>query len=360
MKLEKFEYKKIDCLKYLKKMDGNSVDLIISSPPYNVGKEYETKRSIEEYLKWIKPILLELVRVLKDGGSLCWEVGNYVDKPKKGEAEVFPWDIYFYPIFHDAGLRLRNRIVWKFGHGLQASKRFSGRYETILWFTKGSGAYKFNLDPVRTPQDYPGKKYFKKNSSKYGQYSGNPEGKNPGDFWDETIARLDADFDSLIWDIPNVKNNHPEKVDHPCQFPIELVERCVLAFTDPGDVVFDPFAGVGSTLIAALMHGRKALGTELEQKYIDIGLSRIKLLENDELEYRPIFEDIYCGEPGGSLRTRPEAWSPPEKELRRFLRVVSSTSENGAKNERIVCDLPNNCVEFDLIKKWLFDGKDGE
>ena len=113
--------------------------------------------------------------MLSPDGSLCWQVGNYVEK-----GEVFPLDMYYYPIFKALGLKLPNRIVWYFAHGLHASKRFSGRYEILLWFTK-SDSYTFNLDSVRVPSKYPGKTYFK--GEKYGQPSGNPLGKNPSDVW---------------------------------------------------------------------------------------------------------------------------------------------------------------------------------
>ena len=285
METPMFDYKCENALDYMKKFNDGSVKLIITSPPYNVGKEYEAKTKIENYLENITPIIKETVRVLSDDGSICWQVGNYVEK-----GEVFPLDIYYYQIFKNLGLKLRNRIIWHFGHGLHCKKRFSGRYETILWFTK-SDNYTFNLDDVRIPSKYPGKRYYK--GDKKGQISGNRLGKNPEDVWELTLKRLYDDWDCLVWDIPNVKSNHPEKEDHPCQFPIELVERCVLALTNEGDIVYDPFAGVGGTLLAALKNGRIAKGTELEQKYIDIGLKRIEKLKNDTLQTRPIYQEIY-------------------------------------------------------------------
>ena len=146
-----------------------------------------------------------MVRVLAPGGSLCWQVGNYVEK-----GEVFPLDILSYPLFKSRGLKLRNRVIWRFGHGLHAQRRFSGRYEVLLWFTNGDG-YTFNLDRVRVPSKYPGKTHFK--GEKRGQPSGNPLGKNPSDYW---IVK--QDWEREVWDIPNVKANHTEKTIHPCQF----------------------------------------------------------------------------------------------------------------------------------------------
>jgi hypothetical protein len=135
-------------------------------------------------------------------------VGNYISK-----GEVFPLDVFYYSIFKNHGLKLRNRIIWHFGHGLHSSKRFSGRYETILWFTK-SDTYTFNLDSVRVKSKYPSKRHFK--GPKKGEYSSNPKGKNPSDIW-EIVLR---DWENEIWNIPNVKANHVEKTEHPCQYPI--------------------------------------------------------------------------------------------------------------------------------------------
>jgi adenine-specific DNA-methyltransferase len=248
--------------------------LIITSPPYNLGKNYENRVSIDKYLETQTRIIGQLYRILRDDGSLCWQVGNFVD-----DGEVYPLDILFYSAFKKIGMHLRNRIIWRFGHGLHASKRFSGRYETILWFTK-SDNYTFNLDNVRVPAKYPGKRHFK--GPDKGKPSGNPLGKNPSDMW-EIIAK---EWDEELWDIPNVKANHPEKTSHPCQFPIELVERCILALTDEGDWVFDPYAGVGSALIAAIMHNRRAMGSEKEIEYVNITRKRLTSLFNGTLRHR--------------------------------------------------------------------------
>lgn len=304
MKLLDFRYECKDALNFCKSLPDGSVKLIITSPPYNIGKAYETRTNIETYIQNIEPMLSEFMRILAEDGSLCWQTGNFVD-----HGEIYPLDIYFYPYFKKLGFHLRNRIIWHFGHGLHCSKRFSGRYETILWFTK-SDTYVFNLDNVRIPSKYPGKRSFK--GVNKGQPSGNPKGKNPEDVWEMTFTRLIDDWDAKIWDIPNVKSNHIEKVDHPCQFPVELVERCVLALTNEKDIVYDPFAGVGSSLIAALKNNRQAWGTELEQAYIDIGLERINKLSNDSLLTRPIYQEIWKPKPGDKVAQRPPEWSEQE------------------------------------------------
>jgi len=252
-----------NCLELLRTIPDNFIQLIVTSPPYNLGKEYEKKLKLEDYIEQQKSVIKECCRVLSLKGNICWQVGNYVD-----HGTIIPLDTILYPIFSELGLKLRNRIIWHFEHGLHCSKRFSGRYETIIWFSKNDD-YVFNLDPVRVPQKYPAKKYFK--GPKAGQYSCNPLGKNPGD----------------LWVIPNVKSNHVEKTEHPCQFPVELIERLVLSLSNEGDWVFDPFLGTGTSIVAAIRHNRKGIGAELFQKYIKLSHKRI----NEELK--------------GILRTRP-------------------------------------------------------
>ncbi len=258
-----------DCLNLLKHIPDGFAKLVVTSPPYNLGKPYETRLDLDDYLDQQRKIIEESVRILNYTGSICWQVGNYVDN-----GEIIPLDIVLYPIFSSLGLQLRNRVVWHFGHGLHASKRFSGRYEVILWFTK-SDKYTFNLDPIRVPQKYPQKRHFK--GPKKGELSGNPLGKNPSD----------------IWDIPNVKANHIEKTTHPCQFPVELIERLVLSMTEENDWVFDPFMGVGSTAIAALIHNRKAIGAEIIPEYLSLAKERIEQAEKGELKIRPMDRPVY-------------------------------------------------------------------
>lgn len=290
-----------DSYDFLKSVPKDTATLIITSPPYNIGKEYETRTSIEAYLKQQEPVIGELVRILKDDGSLCWQVGNFVE-----DTEVFPLDIFYYDIFKKKGLKLRNRIIWHFGHGLHASKRFSGRYETILWFTK-SDEYIFNLDLVRVPSKYPGKRHFK--GPNIGKPSGNPLGKNPSDIW-EFVA---AEWEKQLWDIPNVKANHPEKTIHPCQFPIELVERCVLALTNEDDWVLDPYCGVGSALIAGLKHKRRVIGCDKEPEYIKIAKERITDFFDGTLRIRPLGKPVYVATGKEKISQVPDEWKAKKK-----------------------------------------------
>ncbi len=295
-----YQIKNGDSSIVLQDFEDGKFDLIITSPPYNIGKSYETKTSIEKYLETQEEIIFELVRTLSDRGNLCWQVGNFVDK-----GEIFPLDIFYYQIFKKHGLKLRNRIIWHFGHGLHASNRFSGRYETILWFSKTNN-YIFNLDKVRVPSKYPGKLHFK--GLKKGLPSGNPLGKNPSDIWEIIVN----DWETGMWDIPNVKSNHPEKTAHPCQFPLELVERCILALTNENSWVLDPFSGVGSTVIAAIKNNRNAIGIEKELDYCNIARKRIIDFNEGKLKFRPINKPIHIPSKNDKVSQIPKAWGQLE------------------------------------------------
>jgi len=270
-----------DCLDLLRSVPSEAIQLVVTSPPYNIGKAYEKKIDLETYIDQQQKVINECVRVLSPRGSICWQVGNHVDN-----GAIVPLDTLLYPVFSECGLKMRNRIIWHFEHGLHCSRRFSGRYETIIWFTK-SDDYLFNLDAVRVPQKYPGKKYFK--GPRAGKYSCNPRGKNPGD----------------LWVIPNVKNNHVEKTEHPCQYPVELVERLVLCMTNEDDWVLDPFLGAGTSVIAALRHGRRGAGTEILPEYAAISRDRIQREIAGTLRTRPMNKPVYDPREAGNRLTAP-------------------------------------------------------
>lgn len=258
-----------DNLAFMREYKDEAFKLIVTSPPYNLGKEYEGKAPLDTYLATQERVIRECVRLLHPEGSICWQVGNYVQN-----GAIVPLDAVLYPLFHNQGLKLRNRIIWHFGHGLHSSKRLSGRYETINWWTKSEN-YTWNLDPIRVPSKYPGKRHFK--GPNVGKLSGNPKGKNPSD----------------VWVFPNVKNNHPEKTVHPCQFPVELVERLVLSMTNEDDAVFDPYMGVGSAMVGALKHNRRAYGCDIVREYVEIARQRVRALHAGTLRTRPMGKPVY-------------------------------------------------------------------
>ncbi|ODU11080.1 MAG: modification methylase [Rubrivivax sp. SCN 71-131] len=240
-----------DCMEALRMMPDASVDLVVSSPPYNIGKEYETKRELEHYLGEQRQVLKECYRVLKPTGSIFWQVGSFADK-----GTLVPLDVKFFPIFEDLGMLPRNRIVWVRQHGLHATKKFSARHETILWFTKGD-QYVFDLDAIRVPQKWQNKKAHRGENK--GELTCNPDGKNPGD----------------VWVFQNVKHNHEEQTIHPAQFPEGLIARILLATVPVGGVAFDPYMGTGTVAVVAKDHGRHYCGAELEPRYHSVALRRL-------------------------------------------------------------------------------------
>jgi adenine-specific DNA-methyltransferase len=267
------------CMDLLETLPDGCVDLVVSSPPYNLGKEYEAKRALELYLEEQRAVLKECSRVLRRTGSLFWQVGAFADR-----GLLIPLDIRFFPILESCGLIPRNRIVWARQHGLHASKKFSCRYETILWFTK-SDDYVFNLGAIRVPQKYQNKKFHR--GEKHGELSCHPDGKNPGD----------------IWLFRNVKHNHEEQTIHPCQFPEDLIARIVLSTTNKGQTVFDPYMGTGTVAVVSRDHGRHFMGAEWDPKYHSVALRRL-LGEPDENDCFPNLKTLrdYCERTGKPLK----------------------------------------------------------
>lgn len=291
-----------DALKLLDQIPDQSVSLILSSPPYNIGKSYERGmfKSLEAYRVWMDKFVGKLLKKVKPDGHICWQVGNYVR-----DGALVPLDYLFFPMFDKRGCFLRNRIIWRYNFGLHAQRRLSGRYETLLWFSRSSD-YEFNLDPIRVPQLYPGKRHSKGKGERAGQPSGNPLGKNPSDFWefDPSVA-----FDGKpVWDIPNVKANHPEKTEHPCQFPNELADRCILAMTSEGDLVLDPFAGAGTTVVCAEGRGRVGVGFELDASYAEQANQRLLLARLGHLPIRHSGKGPREPKAGERVSAVPEEW----------------------------------------------------
>ncbi len=282
-----------DCLLMLNNLPDECIDLVISSPPYNLGKEYESRQAIEIYLEEQTAILRECSRVLKNTGSLFWQVGAFSEK-----GMLIPLDIRFFPILESCGLIPRNRIIWARQHGLHAQKKFSCRHETILWFTK-SDTYNFNLDAIRVPQKYQNKKHFR--GSRKGELSCNPDGKNPGD----------------IWLFRNVKHNHEEQTIHPCQFPEDLIARIILSTTEKGDIVLDPYMGSGTVAVVAKDYERYFIGSEIEQKYHQIALRRLNG-EPDENGYFPNLK---------TLRDYVEKTGQPIEKFRFDVQIGNKASE---------------------------------
>ena len=287
-----------DCLELLRGLPDGCVDLIVSSPPYNLGKEYEYKRALAVYLEEQIQVLSECARVLSSTGSIFWQVGSY-----SNNGILVPLDVRIFPILEDRGLLPRNRIVWARQHGLHGRRKFSARYETILWFTK-SNDYVFNLDQVRVPQKYQNKKAWRGENK--GDYTCHPDGKNPGD----------------IWVFRNVKHNHEEQTIHPCQFPEDMIARIVLATTNPGDLVLDPYMGAGTVAVVARETGRHFLGAELDSKYHTVAQQRLR----GEPDANAVFPNLK------TLRDYAERTGTPVSQYRFAVQVGKfPTDRSGAK-----------------------------
>lgn len=300
--------------------DG-SVDLVVCSPPYGIGKEYETGQSVSAYTNFAEMVVTRLAKAVRPGGMVCWQVGNYIMK----DGSILPLDEIYSPAFRAHGFTLRNRIIWRVGHGLHATNKLSGRYEVLLCFAKIGAKPTFNLDEVRVPTKEPGKRSYKGHNR--GELSGNPLGANPSDVW--TILR--SEWDAGVLDIPPVKNNHVEKTRHPCQFPVELAERCVLLYSNTEDLVFDPFAGTGTSLVAAAFHGRRGVGCDYTQDYCEIARERIELAKRGELPTRKIGTPIAVASEGTKTRQYPEEWKEKLEEAHQRKRLAKSPLQEYAE-----------------------------
>ena len=219
-----------DAVELFKGIKNNSVDLIVADPPYNLGKDYGNNHDLkdfDEYIKFTKQWLSEAKRVLKPTGTIYVFMGvRFIS--------------YLYDVMErDLHLSFNSWIVWHYTQGLGKTKGFSPRHDDILMFSK-SAKYKFNLDDVRVPQKY----YRERN---------NMRGANPGD----------------VWQFSHVHYSNPNRQDHPTQKPEGIIERMVLASSDIGDVVLDPFSGSGTTLRVCQQLGRNAIGFEINPQYVE-------------------------------------------------------------------------------------------
>lgn len=246
-------------------LPSNLVDLTITSPPYNIGKEYETRMPLAAYLDWSEQWIGEVYRLSKPTSAFWLNLG-YIEVPERGLA--VPITYLFWerlPFF------LIQEVVWNYGAGVAARRRFSPRNEKFLWLVKSPNEYTFNLDEVRDPDvKYP-------NQRKNGHLRVNQLGKNPTD----------------VWQFPKVTTGQgmtgrrasPERTKHPAQFPVSVIERIVRSCSNPGDWILDPFMGSGTTAEVAIRQGRNAIGFEIKEEYLEIAIERLeRVIRATELE----------------------------------------------------------------------------
>lgn len=238
------EYKFGDCRELLKKIPDNSVNLVITSPPYNIGKpygKYKDKIALDEWEELIKDVTNEIYRILVPNGSYFL---NLSPIPIGESKEILPLPFIGYSIMKDSGFHLRNMITWTFNNMQNCTNRLSGRYENILWGVKDINNYVFNLDEVRIP-------YITKNDKRLE----GGKGRNPTDVW--------------YFDRVNNMTKKKLNLSHPTIYPLPMIERIIKMASNPGDVVLDPFLGSGTTLVAASRLGRDGIGFELDERYAD-------------------------------------------------------------------------------------------
>jgi site-specific DNA-methyltransferase (adenine-specific) len=225
-----------DCINVLKDIDTESVDLIVTDPPYNLSKDYgnnDDNLSHNEYLAFSREWLTEAKRVLKQSGTIYLFMGvRYIS--------------YIYMILEqELGFYFNSWITWSYTQGIGKTKGFSPRHDDILMFTK-SNKFKFNLDSVRVPQ-------------KYYRSINNMRGANPGN----------------VWEFSHIHYCQANRQNHPTQKPEALFERMILASSDENDVVLDPFCGSGTSLRTCQQLNRCGIGIEINEEYVDMTKQRL-------------------------------------------------------------------------------------
>jgi len=249
-----------DCLEGMRRLPPSMVGLTVTSPPYNIGKEYEEPLALDHYIDWCAEWSREVARLTTQNGAFWLNLG-YVRKEGRARALPLP-----YLLWNRVPMFLIQEIVWNYGAGVAARKSFSPRNEKFLWFVKDEENFDFNLDSVRDPNvKYP-------NQKKNGKLKCNPMGKNPTDVWQFPKVTSGADRSS------------PERTDHPAQFPVAIIERIIKACSNTGDIVLDPFMGSGTTALVAMQLGRPVIGFEMLDRYLEIAKDRIEaLLEENRI-----------------------------------------------------------------------------
>jgi adenine-specific DNA-methyltransferase len=249
---ETFAIYQADCVELMKRFPSDLVALTVTSPPYNIGKEYENLRPLDQYLTWCEIWMSEIHRVTQPNGAFWLNVG-YVPVAEKGKAVPLP-----YLLWDRSPFFMMQEVVWNYGAGVAAKTSLSPRNEKFLWYVKNAFDYTFNLDAIRDPDvKYP-------NQKKNGKLRCNTLGKNPSDVWQ--IAKVTSGQDRAS----------PERTSHPAQFPLDLINRIVTGFSNPGDLVLDPFMGSGTVAISCLEQRRPFIGFEIRPDYCEIAANRIR------------------------------------------------------------------------------------
>ena len=260
-----FDYRIGDCRELLKTVPSKSVRLVVTSPPYNIGKpygKYKDKISLCDWQELLNDVTKEVYRILTPDGAFFL---NLSPVPIGNSKEIVPLPFIGYKIFKDNGLYLRNMITWTFNNMQNCTNRLSVRYENILWGVKDLDNYIFNLDDIRIP-------YISKGDKRLSEGGG----RNPTD----------------VWYFNRVNNMTKKKLglSHPTIYPLPMIVRIVKMATNLGDTVLDPFAGSGTSLVASKIMGRNCIGFELDGKYKSECMKR---LETEGTIPPSVFDEMY-------------------------------------------------------------------
>lgn len=237
-----------DCLEVLSKMKDSTVNLIFADPPYNIGKNFgnniDSWNSVNDYISWCKQWIDQCMRVLKDDGTMYFMTAT----------QHMPYlDVYV-----SENYNVLSRIIWSYdSSGVQSKKMYGSMYEPILMVNKNKrNTYVFNYQDILVEAKTGAKRQlidYRKDPPQ--PYSST---KVPGNVWDFNRVRFKMD----------------EYENHPTQKPEQLLERIILASSNPGDLVLDPFSGSFTTSAVAVRLKRKAIGIDLNQDYFEIGIRR--------------------------------------------------------------------------------------
>ena len=302
-----------DAVDVLSALPDGCVDLVHTSPPYNIDKPYESsasdKSAISDYLTFLQRSITELKRVVRPGGSIFWQTGY--TQSGGDSREIIPIDLLSYEIFQAQPNRflLWDRIIWRYWGGHAFTRKFTNKHETIMWYVKPGDEPTFSVDAVRERA----KEYDKRN---------NFWGRNPGN----------------VWEVDRVAFGATEQTSHIAVFPEEVTERIVRACSEQGDLVLDPFAGSGTVPKVAHGLGRRWLGVEISPVYAAEAAVRVgyqQPSEADSLASELIKQVGFAGKRGTlrlvDLHRRLSAWANgvPVRRLREvYQRDVESVFED--------------------------------
>ncbi len=241
-----------DSLDFMAKLPSEVIDLTITSPPYNIGKEYENVKPLNDYISWCEKWISQVYDLTKEYGSFLLNLG-YLEIEDVGRNVPIPYLLWDKTPFY-----FIQEIIWNYGAGVTCKKILSPRNEKILWYVKNKKKYTFNLDPIRDPNvKYP-------NSKRNGKLRVHPLGKNPSDVWQ--IAKVTS----------GRNRSSKERTKHPAQFPNELIDKFVKGWSNENDLILDPFIGSGTTAEMSLKNNRNCIGFEIREDYCQTAVKRIK------------------------------------------------------------------------------------